>query len=1028
MLLMLSAPAEPSPARVAVISDADNQNLAALVTTELSGRPDISLVERDDLAKVGDELKLQQLAGSDAVALGKLIGADGLLFIKKDGEQTVVRLTAVGLGFVLLDLTLPAGTAPDVAAKALSDRVAQFGAKMKLPPGRAIPLSVIDLRPELTAVSSDKVAHQLTLLLESRLSSIPEVVVLERRHADALGFERSLSTASSSLLTGAYLIDGSFRFYNLSDEISVSLRIRSPYMGRESASETKGSVKDIPPLANAIADQIIRAIGSTDSALLWQPKNEAKEYFEEALWDRKHGQNDAALAALDSSVLLNAAQPRVLAERIRTLCDLEHAVADDRPTFPQPDELLEKRLDLLRRAMQDLIAIREGDKANGAAISQPHPDLEQCIFYRASWLLGELEDKPLVGLADDFRHELRTLSGYDPIHGHIPPCLFPEDMSDSVEEETAFYMTFARRAVPWYPDPKKAFKRTGQNPDGQRKAYEQFMEKLRADPGLRLVYLTQVVLFADPATRDATYPQFIQEFWNERERFYPLRTGNYEVMIGEMDVDMRKKYAGLSVPFYHYAFSKPSIDIQGLKTTFHPEWLSPAQAAEIWSDLEHRISLSDPLQDYDHLYQLKVMEGIFLKAFPTLPISISTSHDTTPRLEVNRLWFYKNLDEPNPDMVKEITFPDAPLLRPQFFSQSLIPNFEPSPDGESVWGLIWRNRNIQERSGLFEVHLPDMKTTFLDTDCGRPYGAARTSNAYYVRCGDYLNVYIKRYDLKTHTWEQRRMTDVGESDYYQVADQLYFNLSAFGRAGVARYDWDTDKIKILVSDRRNPPLNQLDGKDSNGTLIFMGPGGKLCMFFDGLPYYVQEEPGNWPRMDLEVARYFQNVTSLGRSTLLSIGGGEVVLIDPDKPAPIFLMAPDQPTQWHPQPGSGKPVMSLPPWAAQAFWRFPAIKGRSLGPVTFYAGHLYSLDPPNLERTYYELFVWGPERPYPSIIPLRFVASGLEEKTLFVAGAGPGGVNAVKDGLCLNNNSGFWFLPYADIEAYMKSNPNLVHTP
>ena len=162
--------------------------------------------------------------------------------------------------------------------------------------------------------------------------------------------------------------------------------------------------------------------------------------------------------------------------------------------------------------------------------------------------------------------------------------------------------------------------------------------------------------------------------------------------------------------------------------------------------------------------------------------------------------------------------------------------------------------------------------------------------------------------------------------------------------------------------------------------------------------------------------------------MLSIGGGEVVLIDPDKPAPIFLMAPDQPTQWHPQPGSGKPVMSLPPWAAQAFWRFPAIKGRSLGPVTFYAGHLYSLDPPNLERTYYELFVWGPERPYPSIIPLRFVASGLEEKTLFVAGAGPGGVNAVNDGLCLNNNSGFWFLPYADIEAYMKSNPNLVHTP
>src|SRR5471032_3335071 len=75
--------ADPASVRVAVISDADNQNLAALVTTELSSSPDISLVERDDLAKIGDELKLQQLAGGDAVALGRLVGADGLLFLNK---------------------------------------------------------------------------------------------------------------------------------------------------------------------------------------------------------------------------------------------------------------------------------------------------------------------------------------------------------------------------------------------------------------------------------------------------------------------------------------------------------------------------------------------------------------------------------------------------------------------------------------------------------------------------------------------------------------------------------------------------------------------------------------------------------------------------------------------------------------------------------------------------------------------------------------------------------------------------------
>jgi hypothetical protein len=80
MTLILSAMADPAPTRVAVISDPDNQNLAALLTSELSSNPGIALVERNDLAKAGDELKLQQLAASDAVALGRLIGADGLIF------------------------------------------------------------------------------------------------------------------------------------------------------------------------------------------------------------------------------------------------------------------------------------------------------------------------------------------------------------------------------------------------------------------------------------------------------------------------------------------------------------------------------------------------------------------------------------------------------------------------------------------------------------------------------------------------------------------------------------------------------------------------------------------------------------------------------------------------------------------------------------------------------------------------------------------------------------------------------------
>src|ERR1019366_7457385 len=144
--LMTWAVAGPASVRVAIISDADNQNLAALVTTELSSRPDISLVERDDLAKVGDELKLQQLAGSDAAALGKLVGADGLLFLNKGPNGMQIRFTAVGLGYALFDDQIASDTDLPQLAKSIAHRVVGYAPKFKLDPAKAIPITVMNLR------------------------------------------------------------------------------------------------------------------------------------------------------------------------------------------------------------------------------------------------------------------------------------------------------------------------------------------------------------------------------------------------------------------------------------------------------------------------------------------------------------------------------------------------------------------------------------------------------------------------------------------------------------------------------------------------------------------------------------------------------------------------------------------------------------------------------------------------------------------------------------------------------------------
>jgi hypothetical protein len=198
----------PHPSRVAVISTADTADLAALVITELSGNPEISLVERDDLAKIGDELKLQQLAGSDAVAFGRLVGADGLLFLNKGADGIQIRFTAVGLGYALFDDQATPETDLPQLAKSLAHRVAGYAPQLKLDPAHAIPISVLNLRADYATADSTALERKLTLLLESRLASLPEYVVLERRHAWSLGFEHSLATTPKPLLHGVYVVDG----------------------------------------------------------------------------------------------------------------------------------------------------------------------------------------------------------------------------------------------------------------------------------------------------------------------------------------------------------------------------------------------------------------------------------------------------------------------------------------------------------------------------------------------------------------------------------------------------------------------------------------------------------------------------------------------------------------------------------------------------------------------------------------------------------------------------------------------------
>ncbi len=54
LTLSLACSAWADVVRIAVVSDPPSKDLAALVTTELFSNPSVALLERDELAKIGD--------------------------------------------------------------------------------------------------------------------------------------------------------------------------------------------------------------------------------------------------------------------------------------------------------------------------------------------------------------------------------------------------------------------------------------------------------------------------------------------------------------------------------------------------------------------------------------------------------------------------------------------------------------------------------------------------------------------------------------------------------------------------------------------------------------------------------------------------------------------------------------------------------------------------------------------------------------------------------------------------------------
>jgi hypothetical protein len=1026
--------AQPATVRVAVISDGEEKDFAAMVMAELSADNEIALVERDDLAKVGDELKLQQLASSDPIALGKLLGADGLLFLDKKNDGNLhVRFTAVGLGYVLFDLQVPPGQSPEVIARSLRDRVMLFLTKLRLPPDRAVPLSVINLRSDVASGTMDDIGREMALLLESRLSAVPEYVVLERRHPDALGFEHSvLSPVPPDLLKGAYLIDGSLRPAGTGADLIMSLRVRSPKTGRESTVDVSGSEDDLPDFVEALAVKIAQAIGSPGVPDSEQSRDEARQYLNEAIWDWNHATLPETLQALDNAELLGEKASDVVALRIEVLCDLARSdtyfragAAWDPEHFP-----LEKKLALVHRAMRDMSNYgNRGEERleifNKTPLDFPvrWVNLDGLVRHTGNELLTALEASPLTDETVAFRQEMRDFTGYDPLHGKAPD-VNSDDLANSAEEDIAFCLIRLldlRHFDPLAPsDISPRFLKT---PAQQQAAFDELMNRLHADPQGRLPWLAMKCINSDAPTAAELYPQLLDELWKQREIVFGTVAGkHYLRYMTVTSPELRKKYIRQSLPLFLYCLRRRDSDnFMFVCEPWDFSWYPPEDVDAIWTELQNQKMLASQAWDKERLSYLEIFEKAFVGEFPDRQVAVQSA--AAPPLTVDRFWCYKNMDNPDAD-------PDVTVG--QRAERALFYNFSESPDGSGVWGLAWQFGFGAETSSIFEVHLPDMKATAIDTQCGRPAQSVESSQSIYltyaVYDGKQSNEYLNRYDYLTHVWIRRRISDAGWSGITLLGDQLYIGL---GGSGLGRYDWDADKLAVLASSQRRPAQNQFDDMNPGDDQlnVFAGPGGKPCVLAPGGVYVIRESPGPWQRLDFDIVA--EGLMNLGRQSLIISAGGEVILADPDKPALVPLMAPNVATEWRTIPGAPKPVKALPPWAAQARWRYHSEWGDLCPPVgiSYHNDRLYLLFFPDAHRTFYKLLVYMPGRPDPVSIPLQFLYKGSDSMAQKIL-KWHAGLNlvAVNQGVCLQANWAFWFIPYEEIDAYIKSNSSLIRSP
>lgn len=301
--------------KVAIVPDAASVEAADLLAAELGKATNIVLLERADLERIMREQSLANSASSAGVRAGALLGANAMIFLESGGSaenrSVTARLASVQQGAIFHAVRSP--WSKNWTQNALNE-LAPLLPKTLLPPGRAVKLSVLNLRSPASVAASEALDRELTALLLLRLAREPEILALERRKLADLASEKELSDNSARFWTGSHLLDGTVNREGLSpDRVTIAARLQLAG-GEVDTVEIAGVRSDLPGLIDRLVAGLLAKL-KLSARGIWEPEIEAAHYLDEAQWALRWKMYDEAQSAADSAWALGLRSPESAAAR-----------------------------------------------------------------------------------------------------------------------------------------------------------------------------------------------------------------------------------------------------------------------------------------------------------------------------------------------------------------------------------------------------------------------------------------------------------------------------------------------------------------------------------------------------------------------------------------------------------------------------------------------------------------------------------------------------------------------------------------